>query len=123
MEELDTYVHQHQVSEDEAIKVAALHLEVKAYNWWFYESSSFNHENIATYAGFTKILVKRFYVKQSKKSLIELAKHKNSKPLHELERSIAPNPLQISIDGDKNLYDTLPREKSPLQEELSSKKE
>ena len=38
VKELDTYLQQHQVSEDEAIRVAELHLEGKAYAWWFYES-------------------------------------------------------------------------------------
>ena len=33
VKELDTYVQQHQVSENEAIKVATLHLEGKAYAW------------------------------------------------------------------------------------------
>ena len=36
VKELDTYVQQHQVSEDEAIKVAALHFEGKAYAWWLF---------------------------------------------------------------------------------------
>ena len=36
VEELDTYVQQHQISEDEAFKVAALHFEGKAYAWWFF---------------------------------------------------------------------------------------
>ena len=36
VKELDTYVQQHQVSEKEATKVAALHLEGKAYAWWLF---------------------------------------------------------------------------------------
>ena len=67
--------------------------------------------------------MKRFDEKQFETSLIELAKPKYSKPLHELERSIIPTPLQISIKGDRNFNDTLPRARSPLQEELSSKNE
>ena len=38
VEELDTYVQQHQVSKDEAIKVAVLHFEGKDYAWWLFES-------------------------------------------------------------------------------------
>ena len=33
VEELDTFLQQHQISEDEAIRVAALHLGGKAYAW------------------------------------------------------------------------------------------
>ena len=101
--------------------IAALHLEGKASTWWFYESSSFNHANIDTYARFTKRLVKRYDVKQSETSLIELEKHKHSKPLHELERSIAPTPLQISIEVDKNLYDTFPRARPHCMKVLKRK--
>ena len=93
IDQLDSYLHLHQVSEKEALRIAALHLEGKAHTWWFYESSSFNHANIANYARFSKKLVKSFDVKQLETSKIELAKHKHSKPLHELERSIAPTPL------------------------------
>ena len=39
---------------------------------------------------------------------------------HELERSIFPTPLHISIEGDKNMHDALPRARSPLLEEPSS---
>ena len=116
-------MHLHQVSKREALRIAALHLKGEAYTWWFYESSSSNHGNIDTYARFTKIFVKRFDVKQSESSLIKLAKHKHSKPLHELEIFVTPTPLQISIEGVKNLCDTLPKEISPLYEDPSSQKE
>ena len=65
VKELDTYLQQHQVLEDESIRVAALHLEGKAYAWWFYETSSLNHVKVATYAKFTKRLVKIFDVRSS----------------------------------------------------------
>lgn len=36
VEELDTYLQQHQVSENEAINVATLHFEGEAYAWWLF---------------------------------------------------------------------------------------
>ena len=47
---LDTYFQLHRVLEGEAIKVAPLHLEGKAYDWSFYETSFLNHVNVSTYA-------------------------------------------------------------------------
>ena len=40
--------------------------------------------------------------------------------MHELKRSIFPTPLHISIEGDKNMHDALPRAISPLLDEPSS---
>ena len=117
MEELDSYFQLHQVSEREAIRVAALHLKGMTHNWWFNSSSSFYHANKNTYAGFTTELVKIFDTKHYKTSLVET---KNFKPLHELERSILPNPLHIFDEGDKNMHGTLPRARSPYFEEPSS---
>ena len=65
----------------------------------------------------TKKLVRRFGIKHCKTSFVE---PKDSKPFHELERSILPTPLLISIEGDRNMHDALPRERSPLLEEPSS---
>ena len=67
--------------------------------------------------------MKRFDERQAKKSVKELAKHEHAKPLHELERTTMKTPLQISIGGDENLCDTLPRVRSPLHENNSSQKE
>ena len=68
-------------------------------------------------------MVKRFDERQAKTSVKELAKHEHQKPLHELERPTMKNPLQISIGGDENLCDTLPRARSPLHEDIYSQKE
>ena len=40
VKELDTFLQYHQISEDEAIKIAALHFRVKAYAWWIFEYCS-----------------------------------------------------------------------------------
>ena len=66
VEELDTYLQQHQVSEDEAIRVAALHLEGKSCVWWFCGSSSLKYVNISTYSRFTRRVVERFNEKKLK---------------------------------------------------------
>ena len=88
-----------------------------AQDWWFYRSYSFYHANLNTYIGFTKELVRIFDVKHFKTSFVE---PKNSKPLHDLERSIFPTPRHIFVKGDKNMHDALPRARYPLLEESSS---
>ena len=76
MEELDTFLQHHQISEDDAIKVAALHFGGKAYAWWIFESFSLNNENTSSYARFIKALVGRFYGKISETHVEEKNKHK-----------------------------------------------
>ena len=76
----------------------------------------FFHENVRTYVGFTKELVKIFDRRHCEPSFVE---SKNSNTLHELERPIKPTPLHI-FKGDKNMHDSIPREKSPLLKEPSS---
>ena len=93
VKKLDTYFQLHQVSEDEALRVAEFHLEGKAYAWLFFETYSLNHVNVSTYAKFTRRLVKKFDVRNFETSLVELAKPKKTKPLHELEGSINPTPF------------------------------
>ena len=73
MEEVDTYLQQYQVSKDEYIRVAALHLEGKAYAWWFYESYSIKYVNMFTYASFTRNIVKRFDERHFETSVVELS--------------------------------------------------
>ena len=51
---LDTYFQLHQVSEVEVIKVVVMHLEGKSHDWWFHVLSTLSHENVATYAKFTR---------------------------------------------------------------------
>ena len=60
VEELDTFLQHHQISEDEAIKIAALHFGGKAYAWWIFECFSLNNANNSSYARFIKTLVGKF---------------------------------------------------------------
>ena len=89
VKELDTYVKQHQVSEKEAIKVAAQHLEGKDYAWWLFESFSLNNANTSTYAQFIRRIVEMFDETPSMKPI----KPKQTKHFHELEGSINPTPF------------------------------
>ena len=90
---LDTYFQLHLVSKEEAIRVAALHLQGKAYAWWLFESSSLKNVNISTYANFTRRLVKIFDIEPSETPLGKKNKPKDSKPLHEMGRSMKITPF------------------------------
>ena len=93
MNELDTYVQQHQVSENEAIKVATLYIEGKAYAWWFFEYFSLNNENTSTYAKFIRRIVERFDEKSYETPSIEFIKPNRTKILHGFEGSIKSAPF------------------------------
>ena len=81
MEELET-LQQHQMPEDEAIKVAALHLRGKAYAWWIFESFSLRNVNIASYASFTKALVEIFDTRIHETHIVQINMKTQIKPLH-----------------------------------------
>ena len=98
VEELHTYLQQHQVSEYEAIKVVVMHFGGKAYAWWIFESFSLRNANISSYTNFTNILVERFDGKHSETSLVGPNKPKQTKPLHMMEEPINSNPLQKTIE-------------------------
>ena len=49
VEKLDIYFQLNQVSEMEAIKIAALHLEGEAHDWWFHGLSTLGHANVTAY--------------------------------------------------------------------------
>ena len=44
----------------EDIKIAALHLEGEAHDWWFHGLSTLGHANLNAYLDFTRRLVERF---------------------------------------------------------------
>ena len=93
VKEMDTYVQQHQVSEKEAIKVAALHLEGKAYAWWLFESFSLKNENTSSYSNFIRRVVERFDEKYYETPSMEFIKPNQTKLLHGLEGSINSAPF------------------------------
>ena len=101
VEELHTYLQQHQVYENEAIRVAALHFEGKAYAWWMFESFSSKNVNTSSFAKFTKRLVGRFDKEH------ETIKPRQIKLLHKLEGPTNSKPLQKPIEEAHILHDTL----------------
>ena len=60
VEKLDIYFQLKKVPDIEAIKIAALHFEGEAHNWWFHWLSTLGHINVNTYVVFTRRLVERF---------------------------------------------------------------
>ena len=60
VEKLDTYFQLNKVSEIEAIKIVALHLEGEAQYWWFHGLTTLGHHHIMSYSDLTKKLVERF---------------------------------------------------------------
>ena len=83
VKELKTFLQHHHIPKDEAIKVAVLHLRGKAYAWWIFESFSLRNVNIASYASFTKALVKIFDRRIHETHMVETNKKTQTKPLHE----------------------------------------
>lgn len=43
----------------EVIKIATLHLEAEAQDWWFHGLSTLGHANVIAYSNFTRMLVER----------------------------------------------------------------
>ena len=48
VEKLDTYFQRNRVSEIEAIKIVALHLEGEAQEWWFHGLATLGHHHITS---------------------------------------------------------------------------
>ena len=76
VEKLDIYFQLNKVPKSEAIKIAALHFDGEAHNWWFHELSTLVHASVNAYSKFTRILVERFDRKDPKAPFMSLAKLK-----------------------------------------------
>ena len=72
VEKLDIYFQLNKVPEVEAIKIVALYFEGEAHNWWFHGLSTLGHNNVSTYAEFTRRLVERFDQKDPEAPFISL---------------------------------------------------
>ena len=66
------------VPEMEAIKIATLHLEGEAYDWWFHGLYTLGHANVTAYSEFTRRLVERFDRRYPEAPFTGLAKLKQS---------------------------------------------
>ena len=60
VEKLDIYFQLNKVPEMEAIKIAALHFEGEAHDWWFHGLSTLGHANVTAYYEFTRRVVEIF---------------------------------------------------------------
>ena len=78
VEKLYIYFQLTQVPEMEVIKIAALHLEGEAHDWWFHGLSTLGHSNVTAYSKFTRILVDRFGRRDLEAPFMGLAKLKQS---------------------------------------------
>jgi len=71
VEKLDIYFQLNQMLKTEAIKVATLHFDGEARDWWFYGMVILKHSIVTTYAEFTRRLIERFDRMDPKQHFIE----------------------------------------------------
>jgi len=64
------------MSETEAIKVATLHLDGEAQDWWFHGMVTLGHSIVTTYAEVTRRLIKRFDWRDSEQHFVEMTRFK-----------------------------------------------
>ena len=76
VEKMDKYFQLNKFPEMEAIKIAALHFEGVAHNWWFHGLSTLGHANVTAYSEFTRRLVERFERKYPEAPFMSLEKLK-----------------------------------------------
>ena len=57
---MDTYFQLNPMAERDAIKLAALHLDGEAIDWWFHGMKTLGHDQVITYEEFTRKLIERF---------------------------------------------------------------
>jgi hypothetical protein len=78
VQKLDTYFQLNPMAETDAIKLATLHLEGEADDWWYHGMSTLGHAHIVTYAEFTGRLVHRFERRDPKLFFRDLAQLKQT---------------------------------------------
>ena len=72
VEKLDVYFQLNQMTEVEAIKIATLHLEGEAHDWWFHGLTTMGHAGVTTYEDFTRRVLERFERRDSEEHFGEL---------------------------------------------------
>jgi len=65
VKKLDVYFQLNQMTEGEEIKIAMLHLEGKAHDWWFHGLTTLGHAGVIAYDDFTRTVLERFERKDS----------------------------------------------------------
>ena len=78
VENLDIYFELKKVPKMESIKIAVLHFEGEAHNWWFHGLSTLGHANVTAYYEFTRRMVERFDKKDPEAPFMSVAKLKQS---------------------------------------------
>ena len=78
MEKLDIYFQLNQMSETEAIKVATIHLDGEAQDWWFHGLVTLRHSTVTTYAEFTGRLIERFNRRDLEQHFVEMTRLKQT---------------------------------------------
>eukprot|EP00253_Pinus_taeda_P032040 PITA_32040 len=66
------------MSETEAIKVATLHLDGEAQDWWFHGMVTLGHSTMTTYVEFTRRLMERFDRRDLEQHFVELTRLKQT---------------------------------------------
>ena len=73
IQKLDVYFQLNLMVEEDALKMAILHLEGEANDWWFHGLQTLGHDQISSYEEFAKALLERFDKKYPKLPFKELA--------------------------------------------------
>ena len=89
VQKLDTYFQLNPMTETDAIKLATLHLDEEAHEWWYHRLVTLGHNTIHSYSEFTQKLMERFDRKdpemhfrelsQSNRQVVEKPSYQNSK--------------------------------------------
>ena len=75
---MDTYFKLNPMTETDAIKLATLHLDGEAHEWWYHRLVSLGHKTIHSYGEFTQKLMERFDRKDPEIHFRELAQLKQT---------------------------------------------
>ena len=78
VQKLDTYFQLNPMIETDAIKLATLHLDREAHEWWYHELVTLGHNTIHSYDEFTQKLMERFDRKDPEIHFRELAQLKQT---------------------------------------------
>lgn len=76
LQNINNYLSLRSMPKEDAIRFATLHLEGGAHAWWYHGLITLGYNLITTYDEFTDNMTERFYVKEPKVSLHELAQLK-----------------------------------------------
>ena len=60
VQKLDTYFQLNPMTETDAIKLATLHLDREAHEWWYHGLVTLGHNTITSYSDFTQRLMEHF---------------------------------------------------------------